>query len=265
MPPFVRIERRGPVTWITLDRPDTLNALHPPLYRALVAACDAFLDDPAQRVCVLTGSGRGFCSGVDLKYAAAAKAAWRTVSDEFNGAGRLALLERHDIDKPFIAAVNGLAMGGGFELALACDLIVAADTAQFALSEPRVGAIAQGGGPHRLARQIGLKPAMGMILTGRRVSAAEGMRLGFVNEVVTAAELDAAASRWAADIAACGPLAIRAAKEMTLRGLEEPGLAQALRNQSGYPAFERWAASDEALEGARAFAEKRRPHWQDPE
>ena len=260
---FVRVEHRGPVTWITLDRPDALNALHPPLYRELVLACDGFLADDAQRVCILTATGRGFCAGVDLKYAAAAKARGRKVADEFNIAGRLALLERHDHDKPFIAAVNGLSMGGGFELALACDLIVASDTAAFALSEPRVGAVAQGGGPHRLVRQIGLKQAMGMLLTGRRVSAAEGLRLGFVNEVVAATELVAAAARWAADIVACGPLAVRATREMTLRGLDEPSLAQALHKQSGYPAFQRWAASDEALEGARAFAEKRAPPWRD--
>ena len=258
---FLKVVRTGRITRITLNRPDALNALHPLLYQELVTAYDQFCNDPEQWVGILSGTGRGFCAGVDLKYATDAKSQGRKVSDEFNACGRLGLLERHDVDKPMIAAINGIAMGGGFELALACDLIIAAETAVFALPEPRVGAIAQGGGPHRLARQIGLKQAMGMVLTGRRVTAEEGLRLGFVNESVAATELDAAAERWAGSIIECAPLAVRASKEMVMRGLDAPSLAEAIRHQAEYPAFGHWARSEEATQGAGAFAEHRLPPW----
>jgi crotonobetainyl-CoA hydratase len=153
-------------------------------------------------------------------------------------------------------------MGGGFEVALACDLIIAAESASFALPEPLVGAVALGGGLHRLARQIGMKPAMGMILTGKRVSAAEGHRLGFLNEVVPDAELLDVTRRWCGEILKCSPMSVRASKDAVLRGLEEPSLAAAMAAQDGYPAFAAWRTSDDAREGPRAFAEKRPPRWQ---
>ena len=133
--------------------------------------------------------------------------------------------------------------------------------ASFGLPEPLVGAIALGGGLHRLAREIGPKQAMGMILTARRVSAAEGYRLGFVNEVVAPGDLDAAVTRWCAEIVRGAPPALRASKEVVYRGLDEPSLPAALANQSGYPAFVAWRASDDAREGPLAFAEKRAPNW----
>ncbi len=152
--------------------------------------------------------------------------------------------------------MNGLALGGGFEVALACDIIIASDAASFGLPEPLVGAVALGGGLHRLARQIGLKQAMGMILTSRRVSAAEGLRLGFVNEVVAADQLKAATARWCAEILRASPMSIRASKEAVYRGLDESGVAEAMRNQKSYPAFAAWAESDDAREGPRAFCGK---------
>ena len=130
------------------------------------------------------------------------------------------LTSRFDCDKPIIAAVNGVAMGGGFEIALACDLIIASENATFALPEPRVGLAALAGGVHRLPRQIGLKRAMGMILTARHVSAKEGLELGFVNEVVPAGEALAAAERWAETIAKNSPMSIRASKQAIQRGAE---------------------------------------------
>jgi crotonobetainyl-CoA hydratase len=124
-----------------------------------------------------------------------------------------------------------------------------------------VGAVALGGGVHRLVRQIGLKQAMGLILSSRRVTAAEGLRLGFVNEVVAPGDLMAAADRWCQDILRGAPMSIRASKEAAMRGLEEPSLADAVRGQADYPAFAAWRASEDAKEGPRAFAEKRAPVW----
>ena len=161
-----------------------------------------------------------------------------------------------------IAAVNGLCLGGGFELALACDLIVASETAVFGLPEPKVGLIAIGGGIHRLARQVGLKRAMDVLLTGRNVPAAEGLELGFVNRVVAPGEVMAAAKELAAQIIANAPLAVRLTKALALWGLDQPTLAKAIEGQVQHPAFEQWRGAEDTAEGPRAFAEKRKPEWQ---
>ena len=176
---FSKVTRKGPVTIVTLSRPEVYNALHTDAHFELNRVFDDFCADPAQWVAIVTGAGdKAFCAGNDLKWqAAGGKRGW----DKGGFAG---LTSRFDCDKPIIAAVNGVAMGGGFEIALACDLIIAADNATFALPEPRVGLAALAGGLQRLPRQIGLKRAMGMILTARHVSAREGHELGFVNEVV---------------------------------------------------------------------------------
>ena len=256
---YIQSRCRNQVLTITLNRPQLMNALHKEMHAELQTAFDAFAADPAQRICVITGAGdRAFCAGSDLK--AAAQAADISAGG-YPKNGYAGLIERFDLNKPIIAAVNGVALGGGFELALACDIIVAADQASFGLPEPLVGAVALGGGVHRLARQIGLKQAMGMILTGRRVSAAEGLRLGFVNEVVVAAALDETVERWCAQILRCAPLAIQASKETVMRGLDETSLASAIRNQQDYPGFATWLKSEDTVEGPRAFAEKREPRW----
>ena len=156
-----------------------------------------------------------------------------------------------------IAAVNGLALGGGFEIALACDLIIASETASFGLPEPRVGLAALAGGMHRLPRQISLKHAMGMLLTGRRVPAREGQALGFVNEVVPASELMQAARRWADQILECAPLSVRASKECALKGLEEAGAEAAMSGR--YESLGALLKSQDFIEGPLAFAEKRKP------
>jgi crotonobetainyl-CoA hydratase len=251
---FISIDKTGAVTTITLNRPAVMNAINPAMHVELQGAFDDFAEDPEQLVCVVTGAGeRAFCAGSDLK-----------VLDRhgrYPKNGYAGLIERFDLAKPVIAAVNGLALGGGFEIALACDVIIAADTASFGLPEPLVGAVALGGGLHRLARQIGLKPAMGLILTSRRVSAEEGLRLGFVNEVVPAADLAGAVARWCADILRASPMSIRASKETVMRGLSEPDVAAAMRNQGAYPAYAAWRDSEDAKEGPAAFAEKRAPVW----
>ena len=192
---FSKVTRKGPITIITLSRPEVYNALHIDAHFELNKVFDDFSADPEQWVAIVTGAGdKAFCAGNDLKWQAAGG---KRGIDKGGFAG---LTSRFDCDKPIIAAVNGVAMGGGFEIALACDLIIASENATFALPEPRVGLAALAGGVHRLPRQIGLKRAMGMILTARHVSAKEGLELGFVNEVVPAGEALAAAERWAETI-----------------------------------------------------------------
>jgi len=258
---FCTVERDGPVTLVRINRPEVMNALHPPANFELANIFDCFASDPAQWVAILTGAGdRAFCAGNDLKYAAELAARGERIAVPPTGFG--GLTSRFDLSKPVIAAVNGLALGGGFETALACDLIIAAQTADFALPEPKVGMVALAGGLHRLPRQIGLKRAMSLILTGRRVGAAEGERLGFVNQVVPAEELLSVARGLAADIIRCSPRSIRASKQAVLQGLEEPTLASALSNQRQYSAMQELLTSEDVKEGPRAFAEKRAPRWQ---
>jgi crotonobetainyl-CoA hydratase len=251
---FITVEQADHVTTITLNRPAVMNAINPEMHAELQAAFDDFAADPNRLVAVVTGAGdRAFCAGSDLK-----------VLDRhgrYPKNGYAGLIERFDLTKPVIAAVNGLALGGGFEIALACDVIVAADTASFGLPEPLVGAVALGGGLHRLPRQIGLKQAMGLILSSRRVSAVEGHRMGFVNEVVPAERLQTAVDRWCVDILRASPMSIRASKETVMRGLGEPDVEAAMRNQPTYPAYAAWRESDDANEGPAAFAEKRAPVW----
>jgi crotonobetainyl-CoA hydratase len=160
-----------------------------------------------------------------------------------------------------IAAVNGLAMGGGFEIALACDLIVASENAFFALPEPRVGLAASAGGLVRLPREIPLKKAMGIILAGKRVSAREGLAYGFVNEVVPPGEALDGALLWAAEILQGSPLSIRASKEMVAKTRDLEGIGALYRAQKTFPAMKALYESEDRIEGPKAFAEKRKPNW----
>jgi len=253
---FIKVDREGPVTIFTLNRPDVMNALHSPMHFEMDDAFNAFAADPEQWVGIITGAGeRAFSAGNDLKWQASGGVR-KTPPTGFAG-----MTTRFDLNKPLIAAVNGVAMGGGFEIALACDLIVASESAIFALPEPRVGLAALAGGLHRLPRQIGLKRAMGMILTGRRVSAKEGLELGFVNEVTAPGELMAAARRWAGLIAECSPMSIRASKQAVLKGLDEPSLEAALKGQSRYDAVAALYRSADFVEGPLAFSQRRPPQW----
>ena len=254
MPEFCQVEREGRVLVVTMNRPEVMNALHPPANFELEKVFDEFVADPELWVAIITGAGdRAFSAGNDLKFQASAGAKLEIPRTGFAG-----LTSRFDNPKPVIAAVNGVAMGGGFEIALACDLFVAAETATFALPEPRVGLAALAGGIHRLPRQIGQKHAMGMLLTGRRVSAAEGLALGFVNEVVPAGGLLAAARRWAAMILECAPLSVRASKQAALAGQGRP-LEEAMSTR--YEGLAQMVRSEDFLEGPRAFAAKRPPQW----
>src|SRR6202451_2970769 len=199
---FCTVEDEGRLRVVTLNRPEVLNALHADANDELSAVWDEFASRDDLWVGIVTGAGgRAFSAGNDLKVQAAGK---RRPNGPHGFAG---LSHRFDLEKPLIAAVNGIAMGGGFETALACDIVIAAENAVFALPEPRVGLIA-GSGVHRLPRMIPQKWALGMILTGRRVSAAEGKALGFVNEVVPEGQALDAAKRWGGAILECSPIGI---------------------------------------------------------
>ena len=255
MPEFCQTERDGRIFTVTIDRPDVMNALHPPANEELSGVFDEFAADPELWVAIITGEGdRAFSAGNDLKYTAQHKGRLPIAEKGFAG-----LTSRFYNPKPVIAAVNGVAMGGGFEIALACDLIIASEKAVFSLPEPRVGLAALAGGMHRLPRMIPLKHAMGMLLTGRRVSAREGLELGFVNEVVAADDLMPAARRWADQILECAPLSVRASKQSALEGLDKPTLQEAMSGQ--YDQVHALVKSDDFIEGPRSFAEKRAPQW----
>jgi crotonobetainyl-CoA hydratase len=253
MPEFCSIEKANHVMTVTLERPDRLNALHPPANAELGEVFDDFAEDEDMWVAIITGRGRGFSAGNDLLYQA--EGGDRVPMPR----GFAGLTSRFDLTKPVIAAVNGVAMGGGFEIALACDLIIASDKARFALPEPKVGLAALAGGLNRLPRQIGSKRALGMILTGRHVPAEEGLTLGFVNEVVPHDDLMAAAHRWAEQICACAPLSIRASKDVVYRSLSCGSLQESM--ETSYDSVRAMVKSEDFVEGPKAFAEKRSPDW----
>jgi enoyl-CoA hydratase/carnithine racemase len=251
-------EKRDHVAYVTLNRPERMNALDNHSHRELIEIFDDFESDPDTWVAIITGAGdRAFCAGNDLKATAQASANGERRVD---ASSRFAAITRgYDCPKPLIAAVNGVAAGGGFEIALACDIVISADTARFGLPEPRVGLIAGAGGIHRLTRQIPLKHAMGLLLTGRLISAAEGERLGFVNEVVPAAELIGAAERWAQEILECSPLLVALTKEAAHDGFGlhvDDAIARDWERR-----IPRMLGSEDYIEGPRAFAQKRLPAW----
>lgn len=251
----ILLDVTGPVATLTINRLERLNAMDSAAHLALSEALDRLADDPAVRVLVLTGAGeRAFSAGRDLKELAAGDDP--VVADRWRRTVRLT--DRFDYPKPIIARVRGLALGGGFELALACDVIVAASDATFALPEARRGLIPSAGGVHRLPRQLPLKTAMGMLLTGRSIDAGRAFELGLVNEVVAPEALDVAVAAWAADIVACAPLSIASIRQGVAHGASRP-LAEAM--EATCPAEERRAASRDATEGPLAFAEKRAPRW----
>ena len=253
----IRYIKDGSVARVTLDRPRVLNALNGPAHAALSAIWDDVRDDPAIRVAVLTATGtRAFCAGTDIKDSTDARGLDYQVGAPPLGAGGLSL--RRDLFKPIVAAVNGLALGSGFELALACDLIVAADHAEFGFPEPRVGMMALDGAMTLILRQVSLKQAMGLLLTGRRIGAGEAQTVGLVNEVVPGDRLSEAADRWVADILACAPLAIQATKRLALESRDLPSWAA----PHWFPReVVRAMASEDAEEGLRAFRERRPPEW----
>ena len=252
---FATYEKEGRIATVTINRPERMNALHPPANLELHDIWNDFQNDPEVWIGILTGSGdRAFSAGNDLKYTA--EHGMNMVRVGESGFGGLA--KRTDCWKPIIAAVNGFALGGGFEMALACDIIIAADHARLGLPEPRVGLMAGAGGVHRLPRMMPQKIAMGYILTGRHMTAQEAHRWGIVNEVVPLADLMPAVDRWAQDILEGAPLSIRASKQAAMMGLGHP-LDIALNLE--YSQSTAMRRSEDIVEGPKAFAEKRKPNW----
>jgi dehydration protein DpgD len=251
---FIQVSTAQHITTITINRPEVMNALHPPASEELGQAFDAFAADDEQWVAIVTGAGeRAFSAGNDLKVAASGETFDVKWSGGFGG-----ITNRHDLWKPVIAAVNGVALGGGFEIAMACDIIIASETATLGLPEPRVGFVAGAGGMHRLVRFIPQKIAMGMLLRAKPIDAQEAYRLGLVNEVVPPAALMDTARTWAREIMECAPLSVRLSKQAALMNLHLP-LEQAM--SSPVPLSEVWRNSHDLKEGPLAFAEKRKPHW----
>ena len=250
---FCKVDQSDHIMTVTINRPERLNALHPPANAELGEVFDDYAADDGMWVAIITGEGRGFCAGNDLRYQAEGGERVPTPRG-FGG-----LTSRFDLTKPVIAAVNGVSMGGGFEIALACDIIIASENAKFALPEPKVGLAALAGGLQRLPRQIGSKRALGMILTGRHVSAQEGYELGFVNAVVPHEETLNEARRWAKMTCECAPLSIRASKDVVYKSLDMESLEESMKRP--YDTVEALRTSDDFVEGPKAFAEKRPPNW----
>ncbi|MER5768568.1 enoyl-CoA-hydratase DpgD [Streptomyces sp. NPDC001985] len=257
----VRYEKKNHIARVTIDRPHVLNAMDLRTHEELAAIWDDVEADDDIRAVVLTGAGdRAFSVGQDLKERARldARGAPLTTFGSRGQPGWPRLTDRFTLSKPVVARVHGYALGGGFELALACDLIIASDQAVFALPEARLGLVPGAGGAFRLARQLPLKAAMGYLLTGRRLDAATALRHGLLNEVVPAGRLDDCVDGWTDDLVRSAPLSVRAIKEAVLTSVDLP-LEQAFTTR--YAWEERRRESGDAVEGVRAFAEKREPHW----
>lgn len=249
---------------IRLNRPQRMNALDPEAMERLRLAMVRFRDDDAALVCVLTGTGdRAFCPGADLRdtlppKSSFAQALFAADADcvEKGNYVRALNLARMSIHKPVIAAVNGYALGGGLEIALACDICIAASTALFALPEVKVGSIPAVGGIQQLMRSVGKSAAMSMILTGRTVAADEALRLGIVSEVVAPERLLDRANELAREIAANAPLAVRAALMLAKEGRDLPLESALLLEQLTWGVLR---DTEDRIEGRKAFAEKRPP------
>lgn len=256
---YIQVEKQDHLTTITINRPQVRNALHMPANRELDQAFNEFCADDEAWVAILTGSGKeSFSTGNDMKWLAehgidALLRGMQSLQGGFGG-----ITSRFACFKPIIAAVNGSALGGGFEMVLACDIVVASESAVFGLPEPRVGIVAGAGGVQRLPRMMPYQLAMGLLLSGDTITAADALRYGIVNEITSQTEVIPAAIRWAQKIIQCAPLAVRAAKEGAFLGQQRP-----LNEIVGklYPGLTTVMKSEDVMEGARAFAEKRPPVW----
>jgi crotonobetainyl-CoA hydratase len=253
-------ERRGRVALLTLNRPHVLNAVNGELSGALGNALEKAAHDPTVWVVILTGAGdRAFCAGVDLK--AAARGESTHASQEEFDKWHFAGFVKHVISKPIIAAVNGFALGGGTEIALASDLVVAADSATFGLPEVKRSLLAGAGGTFRLPTQIPKKIAMELLLTGDALSAERAYELGLVNRVVPRDELIGAALELADRICVNSPLAVQATKRIAL-GIDGDKIPSEEDSwQRSAREFAEMRKTSDYLEGPRAFAEKRPPEW----
>jgi len=258
----IRYEKKDKIAIITINRPEAMNSIDPETDEELAKAWTDFRDDPNLWVAILTGAGdKAFSAGADLKkmipMLSRLSAVERRDRDEnFPGLG--GITRGLNIWKPIIAAVNGFCLAGGLEMAMACDIRIAAEHAVFGLMEVSRGIIPGAGGTQRLPRLIGITKAMELILQAQRIDAQEALRLGLVNRVVPAAEVMPTALKYAEAILQNAPLAVRAAKEAIIRGLSMP-LEEGLRMEPVIQSY--LLQSEDAIEGPKAFAEKRKPAW----
>lgn len=247
----VIFEKKGPVAYVTINRPERLNACDFETYTRLTDIWAEFRDDKQLRVAIFTGAGeRAFCAGSDIKSNYVEKHGVEGARTPYS-----VMLE---LTKPIISAINGHANGGGLEQALACDIRVAAHHAQFGLGEVRLGWLPGGGGTQRLPRLIPLGRALEMLYTGKRIDAQEALRLGLVDYVVPMPELISRCEEIAHEICKSAPLAVQRIKEVALRGLDLP-LAEGIKLE--HDRYDSLTKTEDAKEGALAFAEKRSPNW----
>lgn len=250
----VDFTREGHVAHVRLNRPSALNAITQEMDTLLFEAWNEINDDPDIWAVILSAEGeRAFCVGADVS-GGAERPSRMALGGGLTGIGGPLVT----VKKPMIAAVQGFAVGGGFELAMCADIIVAASNTQFGLPETKVGIIGECGVVHRAIRQLPHHIALAMIMTGERMPAADAFRYGLVNEVVEPDQLMEAAQRWAAKLNAAAPLAVQAAKAAALGRLGYP-LEVALMTR--FEEIENYAYSEDRLEGRNAFAEKRKPVW----
>jgi E-phenylitaconyl-CoA hydratase len=243
------------IAFVTLNRPDSMNAIDPETSAELIAAFRRIRQDRDIRVAIITGAGeRAFCTGADLKKTMPPPESFAELT--FGGAAASHWVEEIETDKPLICAVNGLALGGGLEMALACDIRIAASHAKFGLTEVRIGSIPGAGGTQRLPRTVGLSNAMLMLMTGEPIDAEEALRIGLISRVVDKEQLLDAAKAIAHKIAANAPLAVRAVKSLVKRGMDIP-LKTAI-----YEERLTWGTlrdTKDRIEGRLAFQQKRKP------
>ena len=256
MSELVHLEKRGAVALVTLDRPDALNALNRALLEAFDAAIDAIHADPGIRALVVTGAGRAFVAGADI---AEMQTMTPLEAEAFSASAHRIFSRLEDLPIPTVAAVNGFALGGGCEIALACDWIYASSKARIGQPETKLGLIPGFGGTSRLVRRVGLAWAKELVLVAEPISADEAARIGLVNRVFPPDELMAATLAVGDAIAARGPIAVRVAKQVMQDGQDaDVRTAHALEQR----AFGLIFSSDDRVEGTSAFVEKRDPEFQ---
>ncbi len=253
----IRLDIANHVARVTIDRPQVLNALDADATAQLEAIWQRLERDSTVRAIILTGAGdRAFCAGADMHTDDDRTGLDYWANAHPTGFGGLSL--RTSLDIPVIARVNGHALGGGLEMMLGCDIAIATVNATFGLPEPRVGRLPLDGGMVLLQRQIGYRAAMGMLLTGKRISAIAALGFGLINEIAAPGELDTTVDRWVSEILACAPLSLRAIKQTVRRTAQlAPDQAQAMR----LPAVIACLASEDGDEGVQAFRDKRAPVW----
>lgn len=258
---FIKTHTEGNIFVLTINRPDVMNAISPAASHEMADALDKFEADDDLWVGIITGAGDvAFCSGGDISEMAKAE----THEDyQMPPSGYGGMTLRTGCYKPVIAAVNGFAFGGGFEVALASDIIIAANTATFGLPEPKIGTAAVAGGIHRLVRQIGLKPAMEILLLAKTIDAQQAKDLNIVNQVVAPEDLMETAMKMAKKISYNAPLAVRFTKQCALEGLELAGVdaAQQAQADGKFDLMDVMMQSEDIREGLNAFLEKRKPVW----